>query len=253
MGRADAFRLMFTANLAKYLPGGGVWGLVGQVALCQREGMAPLPISIAGLLEAACQVGGATLAALPTLSVLMAGASGGTTQWLARPGLLALFALALALGMHPRVMNFALGLAERVTKKPFPRITVGYGLILAMLAIYAINWTLFALAFTALGQAILPVPMTGTQVLAMVGTFLIAWHAGVFAFFLPAGLGVRELAIAVLLGGLFPPGWPATLALVARLWVLVGELASFGVAQLLRRSKPPSPIAVRAEESAQGP
>jgi hypothetical protein len=110
-----------------------------------------------------------------------------------------------------------------------------------MLAVYTLNWALFALAFSALGQAILPTPLTMEQLLALMGAFLVSWNIGVFVFFLPAGLGVREVTIVVLLGSLFPPGWPATLALVSRIWVLVGELVCFGVALLLRRSAAVAP------------
>ena len=61
-----------------------------------------------------------------------------------------------------------------------------------------------------------------------------AWNVSIFAFFFPAGLGVREAALLLLLGTTFPAGWPAALALVARLWFTLGEVAAFGLASWLR-------------------
>src|SRR5258706_434018 len=62
----------------------------------------------------------------------------------------------------------------------------------------------------------------------------VSWNAGVVAFFLPAGLGVREAGLVVLMGAAFAPGFPPTLALAARLWILVGDLAPFAIAGALR-------------------
>ena len=121
VGARDAFRLMFSANLAKYLPG-GIWGVVGQVALCQREGMAPLPVTLSMLLDMACQLGGASLVMLPTLSVLVGGPNHEAGA-LMTPGLLGLLlvaAAALILGMHPRIMNFALGIGQEALEAASP-------------------------------------------------------------------------------------------------------------------------------------
>ena len=239
IGAANAFRIMYTANLAKYLPG-GVWGLVGQVALCRKQGLKALPVSIAVLLEMAGQVAGATLALLPSLSVLVVRGDASTGGWIAHPMILIAFAAAIAGAMHPRVMNLGLALAQAISKRPMPRIHVRYRFILTMLVVYAANGALFAAAFACLGRALSPVPLAPTDELALYGAFLVSWNVGAFAFFLPAGLGAREAALVVLLAPRLGPGVPATLALASRVWLVLGELAAFAVATtLLRGSKEP--------------
>jgi len=227
LARRDAFRILYLSNLGKYLPG-GVWNFVGRVGLAQREGVSPACVTVSIALEMACQVGGATLVALPTLLFFPTG------RGFIRPDLLAVAAALLVLGMHPRVVNVALAAAERVVRRPMPRIGVPYAFILRMLLLYTMNWLLLGLAFAALAQALMPEALGVTRTVVVVGAFLLSYNAGVFAFFLPGGLGVREVALVFLLGQSFASPWPATLALVARCWVLVGEVACFGVALALR-------------------
>jgi Lysylphosphatidylglycerol synthase TM region len=231
LGRGQAFRILYLSNLAKYLPG-GIWNFIGRVGLAQREGVSAASVSISILLELACQLGGATLVALPTLLFFPAG------RTIIAPSLLVLAAALLVAALHPRVMNFALALGERIARRPTPRIAVPYTFILRMLALYAANWLLLGLAFAALAQALVPDSLGFARTMVVVGAFVLSYNAGVFAFFLPAGLGVREVALVFLLGQTLASPWPATLALVARFWVLVGEVGCFLVALAISRKRP---------------
>ncbi len=234
MGRGHAFRVFYLSNLGKYLPG-GVWNFVGRVGLAQRDGISALGVSISILLEMACQLVGATLVALPTLLFFPALFFPSTlpSRPLVGVGVLLLVALGLVLAMNPKVMNLALAIGEKLLRRSIPRIPTSYGFILRMLLVYWANWLLLSLAFAALAQALLPEVLSLSEVFVMVGAFALACNAGVFVFFLPGGLGVREVVLALLLSSRFEPPWPATLALVARCWVLVGEVAAFGVALAL--------------------
>lgn len=223
----DCFRIIFYSNLGKYLPG-GVWNMVGRVALAQRQGVPALVGTASLLLEVACQLAAALLIAFATMPFW----SGHGLQ--ADGRVLALLAVAVPLAMHPRLLNWVLGLGEKVLKRPFPRLPVSYAFVLGMLAFYTLNWLLLCLGFAALAQALTPTPLTLAQSGLLVGAFPIAWNVAVFAFVFPAGLGVREVALAALLGSAFPPAWPAMLALVARIWVVLGEIAAFGIASLLK-------------------
>ncbi|MGA7123100.1 MAG: lysylphosphatidylglycerol synthase domain-containing protein [Polyangiaceae bacterium] len=231
MGRSHAFRVFYLSNLGKYLPG-GVWNFVGRIGLAQRDGISALGVSISILLEMACQLVGATLVALPTL--LFFPALFFPPNLPSRPfvgvGVLLLVALGLVLAMNPKVMNVALAIGERVSRRSIPRIPTSYAFILRMLFVYWANWLLLSLAFAALAQALLPEVLSPSKVFVMVGAFALACNAGVFVFFLPGGLGVREVVLTLLLSSRFDPPWPATLALAGRLWILVGEVGAFGVA-----------------------
>lgn len=225
-----AFDVLFRSNIAKYLPG-GVWNLVGRVVLAERMGVPKLATSISLLMETACQVVAALMVGLLTLPVFAAGTP------LAHPLALGLAVVALAIGMHPRLLNMWLALGERLTGRSLPRLPFRYGFVLAALLGYTLNWLLLGASFACLGQALLGTPLAGVQFGLLVGSFAVAWNVGVFAFFFPAGLGVREAALVVLLGTSFPPGWPAVLALVSRVWFTLAELAAFGVATAWRRGE----------------
>ncbi|MDB5097058.1 MAG: hypothetical protein JWM80_1479 [Cyanobacteria bacterium RYN_339] len=224
----QAFAILFVSNLGKYLPG-GVWNLLGRVVLCERAGVPKLATTISLLMETACQVVAALLVGLLMLPVFA------SHSLAADPRLLAAAVGAIALGMHPRVLNAWLALGQRLTGKELPRLPFSYGFVLVMLAFYTCNWLLLGGAFALLGQALSSVALSVPQIGLLVGAFAVAWNAGVFAFFFPAGLGVREAALLLLLGPSFPAGWPAALALVARLWFTVAEVAAFGLAGWLGR------------------
>ena len=125
-------------------------------------------------------------------------------------------------------------MGQRLTGRELPRLPFAYGFVLAMLACYTLNWLLLGSSFALLGQALSPAPLPLDHLGLLVGAFAVAWNVSLFAFFFPAGLGVREAALLLLLGASFPAGWPAVLALVARLWFTVGELLAFAAASARR-------------------
>lgn len=233
---AQAFHASYYANVAKYLPG-SVWGLVGRVVLTTRLGVPAGVASAAVLMDAVCQVVAGVLVGLLALPAFMAdGGAGPFDRSVAVPVAIAIAGAVVA--MHPRVLNGALGLAEALLTrlgKPraLPRVPYRYGFVIAMLALYTLNWALMGLGFAALGQALAAGPLAPGQLLLLAGAFTIAWNVGVFALFAPGGLGVREAALALLLAPAFPAGWPALAALVGRAWIVLGEGLAFAVAVAL--------------------
>lgn len=226
-----AFALMFGANLAKYLPG-GPWSQLGRVAWGARLGVPPGAALLATLLEAACQLGGATLVALATLPWLAPQA-----PW-AQPLPLALAAGAIALGLHPRLVGWGRRQAERLGRQPLPEAPLSHPAMLLFLLAYAAQALLLGLGLGALAEALRPGSLDPLALGWLVGGFALAWNAGALAIVLPAGLGAREAALVAILGlGPFPLGWPALLALAARAWTMVGE----GLAFLLALAWAPTP------------
>lgn len=228
-----AFHTLYYANVAKYLPG-SVWSLVGRVVLCKRLGVPAGVASAALLMDAVCQVVAGVVVGLLALPAVAAATPLGERATVIPVA--ALVAVVVA-GMHPRILNAALatgerGLARLGRPRALPRVPYRYAFVLAMLLVYTFNWAVLGLGFALLGQAFAAAPLAPGQVLMLAGAFTVAWNVGVFALFAPAGLGVREAAIAMLLAAAFPAGWPALLALAARAWIVLGEALAFGVAAL---------------------
>lgn len=233
LGYRGAFHTLYYANVAKYLPG-SVWSLVGRVVLCKRLGVPPFVASAALLMDAVCQVVAGVIVGLVALPTFAAAGPLGERAALIPVSAAVLVAV---VGMHPAILNGMLGAGEKVLARlgrprELPRLPYRYRFVLAMLALYVVNWAVLGTGFALLGQALSPDALAPGQLLMLAGAFTIAWNVGVFALFAPAGLGVREAAIAVLLAASFPAGWPALLALAARVWIVAGEAAAFGVAAL---------------------
>lgn len=217
-----AFRAMFLANLAKYLPGAG-WHYVGRAALCARLGVPPEATAVSMLMDTSLHLATAAIVGVPLL------AAGGGVLPLEAPWLIALAVLGL-LALHPRLIAGALGLAARALGRPEVAVPYRYPYVLAMALLYAVNWLWLGLAFAAFGQAWLAVPLDLRQVALLAGALPCAWALGAVTLVAPAGLGVREAGLALLLAPAFPPGWPVLVALASRLWFMAVEAIAFGVA-----------------------
>jgi glycosyltransferase 2 family protein len=240
-----AFYIVVVSNLAKYIPG-GLWTVVGRVALARRFGLASGEVLVSVLIETALQLTGAAVVVLGTLFFVV------HHPLVSQPALfVAVIAVAVAL-VHPSVLNFGLGAFARVTRRAAVRIRCSYPFLLKMLAFYTVNWLLLSGGFAALARAVMPGGLTFERVGVLVGGFAFAWSAGTFAFFLPGGLGAREGALMLVFDGSFAPGWSATLAITARVWITIGETALFLVA-LAAGPSLAAPPAGGEEETSESP
>ena len=221
-----AFRMVCISNLAKYVPG-GVWNMVGRVAMCSKVGVHAISTSTSLLIEAISQIAIGALLSLLVLSSIF------SKDLLPHPGLLAISALLLAGAIHPRVINFGLGLIGRLLKKQWA-VNIAPRAMLKALSWYAGSWLVLAVSFSILAHAVFHLGLGLRNVMFLCGAFGLAWNAGALAIFLPAGVGVRELVlIGVLTPYLHAEG--ATLfSVIARLWMLLGEVVAFALALLWR-------------------
>lgn len=220
LGYVASFRLLHRSQLAKYLPG-AFWHLLGGAALARREGLPLAQGGLTMLLDLLGQVAGALVVAL---AIALVGAPGGAWAFSAGGAL-----AALVVALHPLCLNGCLAGLGRLTHRPFPRIHLGHGRILGIVLLNASNWALIALAFACFVKAFVPDAPAGRLAQA----FPLAWVAGLLSPISPAGLGVREASLSLLLAEPLGPSLAASLALFARLWFLAGEWAAFCVALLL--------------------
>jgi len=100
---------------------------------------------------------------------------------------------------------------------------------------YGMHVYLLARALGAEGGALLWLQCTGA--------FAAAFASGPLLLVVPAGAGVREAALLLLLGATVTAPVAAVVAVVSRLLFIAGDLAWSGVATLAagRRVRPPGP------------
>lgn len=210
LGRIDAARTWFLANLGRYLPG-KVWSVAGMIVLAARQGVATWAATASAVvlqvigLGAAFALIAATLPAADTgLRVVVgAGVAAGTLAMMAWPP-----AISALQRLVPKLSEL----------RPLPpaALLLGSGLSAA-------GWVSYGASFWALSRGLGQPPVL--SVWMAIGVFALAYTVGLLALFAPGGAVVREAVLLALLAPVLGPGGALTLALASRLLLTVIELA----------------------------
>ena len=213
----ESMKIFFVANLGRYVPG-KVWQLAGLTYLAGKRGVSlPVASSAAVLGQIFALAAAATLGGI----ALAVGASSGF------PSELVPWALVFASGIVvvvtvPAVLTNMLRLAFKLghRQEETPRLDSLFGA--RWLGLYLVAWLGYGIAFGLLWWSIPALPAVSWP--AAVGSFGGAYFLGYAAIFAPAGIGVREGAMVVLLSPWMSAADATVLAVIARLWMTVAEL-----------------------------
>jgi uncharacterized membrane protein YbhN (UPF0104 family) len=220
-GRLEASAVWGKSILARYVPG-NVFMFVGRAWLSHRRGLEVVRVSAAMVYEQALGVCGALVAVAVLLPFWRL--KTGATAWslLAIPVLVAF--------MHPRVFVPVADRVLRLIRRPPLESVLRFGAVLGMLWYYVATWLLVGLGGWLFGRAVLGL---SAHLLAGVTVALaLGYVAGMAAFFVPSGLGVREVVMAATLAGHLPGGVALAFAIALRLWQTLVELSYVGVVSL---------------------
>ncbi len=213
VGFFPSLRVFFTANLGRYLPG-KLWQIAGLAYLARGQGVPAGTATGAALLGQAFSLAGATLVGGGVLLGMGRGfALGG--------GWVALFLLViLVAATSPSLLKRLVPLWFRLARQEVPswfRPDQAFGL--RWMGLYAFAWALQGVAFWVLARGL------GLDLTLLEGfpAYPAAYVAGYLALFAPAGAGIREGLLVVLLGPMLGVG-AGVLAIAARIWATVVEL-----------------------------
>jgi uncharacterized membrane protein YbhN (UPF0104 family) len=228
-----AGRVYFVSQLGKYLPG-SVWGMVALVSLAAREQVPRRTSVAAGVVNLVVSV--ATAGALAAVLLPFGAMDAVRHFWY-----LALLLPVLVVGLHPRVVVGVLDVALRkVGRVPVPS-RMSYPGTVRAAGWQTVCWLLYGGHAAVLAVGIGAPAGAGTLAVA-IGGFALAYGIGPLFVLTPAGAGVRETALVLLLGGVLggSAGSAAALALalVSRLLLVVTEFGQAGVWALLARRVP---------------
>ncbi len=213
LGFGEAVRVFLIANLGRYVPG-KVWQVTGLALLARRRGV---PASLSGF--AAVVAHGVSLIAATLVGTLVFvhrnGSEAGPLLWIP-PALVLITALALI----PPVFERLLALAARL------RLGVDWHavhprMVVVWLGLFVVHWGIYGASFFLLARSF-GLPGGAMEVGA---SYVAAYVVGYLAIFAPAGIGVREASLAGLLAPVMGEGPATGLALLARLWNTVVEVA----------------------------
>jgi len=225
-------RVFMLANLGRYVPG-KIWQIAGLAYLAKREGVK------AGVATAAAILGQG-IALLAAVLVGMGVLFGADELWrqVGWVGLVAGIGAALtiiAVVVIPGIFCHVVAFWFRVTRTDAPADGVGTGNAgLRWLTLYVVNWGIYAAAFWLLYLSF-GEPRTFLQVGP---AFAAAYVAGYIAVFAPAGAGIREGVLVVLLQPIMAREAAVVLAVIARLWTTALELIPAAVLSVGWRSSP---------------
>jgi hypothetical protein len=129
--------------------------------------------------------------------------------------------------IHPKILNNVSNIFLRLFKREPIKLDISYIQLLKIVALYTTNFLVFGIAFLIFINSISQVPFS--DYLFITGTTAAAGLIGLFAIFVPAGLGVREGVLVFTLSFVMPTALAGIIALTSRLWMTFAEIFLFGV------------------------
>jgi hypothetical protein len=216
----EAFHVWFSGNLYKYIPG-QVWLAVGRTARGAQLGVPARATFGTTVIEQG-------------FSLLAMGVVLGVAQgW----PLLALASVAASAALlYPPLINTVLSFLGRIGRRPMPLVPLRSSqlLVLYLVCLIAIALGVLTMVGVMIGLGIFRAQHLQAYVVAFSGSFL----SGYLFFGAPAGLGVREGALLVLLGRAGVAAADASLvAVVTRLVTVTTELVLFLTVSALSRAR----------------
>jgi hypothetical protein len=124
--------------------------------------------------------------------------------------------------VHPRVLRLPLQwLGDQSAHSA--RTELHYGRVLSWLFLYACVWLVGGLVLFGLIETLYPLPLD--RLPQVIGAWSLSGLVAVLAAVLPVGLGLRELALSLLLANIIPEGIAVVIAILARLLFTLYEVA----------------------------
>lgn len=213
-----SIRVFMVANLGRYVPG-KIWQIAGLAYLAKREGVPTSVATGAAILGQGIALLGAALVGV--------GALFGANELWREVGFVGLVtgmgavAASIAAVVIPGLFRRVVAFWFRITRTDAPDEGLESGNAgLRWLTLYGMNWVIYATAFW-----LLYLSFGEWRTFLQVGpAFAAAYVAGYIAIFAPAGAGIREGILVVLLQPIMAREDALVLAIVARLWTTAIEL-----------------------------
>ncbi|NRQ40188.1 UPF0104 family protein [Nonomuraea sp. NN258] len=221
-----AGRIMFVGQLGKYIPG-AVWAYAAMMDLGRDHGSPPRRTFATISLGLVINLG---------VGISIAAATLATHEAVRQTWYFVLLVPVIIVCLHPKVLTWGLNLALRIARRE-PLDTVLPG-----------RTVLIAVAWTTLGWLVYGVHtwlLAGRWDLYVIatGAYAFAWCTGILTVVVPAGVGVREGALLLVLTPIIGNGPAWAVAVVSRVAFTLADATAAGVAFLLGRQAPSSVVA----------
>lgn len=225
---AEAARIWCLSNLGKYVPG-NVWSLTAMGVMSRGRGI-----------SAVAATGSSVIMQLLTLAIGLGVVLFTGAKLIGQPvvlGLVLVLIFAL-IGAAPRILPVITRLLASFTGWNIPDPQIPAAIVWGATLAAGMTWILYGIAFQLFSEGLLGTASGATM--SYIAVYTAAYILGFISPIAPAGLGVREVALAAGMTrfGLTTEGDAALVAIAARLWLTLLELipsAGFMLAATLGR------------------
>ncbi len=215
-----AARIWFLSNVVRYIPG-SVWQPLTLIVLSKERGVG--------------EVHTATSLALNWILSNLSGLLVALIYWIANPAspslerlwLLPIVVLAAFMALHPALLDRVLRLLSKAARQTNVPVMLSFNRLLFLLLVHCLSWLCYGLSFAIFWNALYP--LDWRELPRLIGAFAGAYVIGFVSVLTPSGLGVREGALVFFLSGAFPVAVVTVIALLSRVWLIVGELMCTGL------------------------
>jgi uncharacterized membrane protein YbhN (UPF0104 family) len=199
-------------QLAKYVPG-KVLTVVGKGYLASRAGVPESRAVVAMFVEAGVLL--ATALGLGSVYIIVLA----PTQRALLP--ITILAVLVCCGLlHPALLPRAINALLVRLGRHAPPFSYRLSAVVPLVACYLVFWCVTGAGLWLLGLGL----GLRLSVITLTAAYAVSWAAGFLSMIFPGGLGVREYALARLLGPAVPAGAAMSVALASRAWILAAEL-----------------------------
>lgn len=229
---ATAFHVFLISQIGKYVPG-SVWPVLTQMEMARERGFSRSRAASASVIS--MLVGLVTAAIASTALFFTRGQEILSDYWYV--------ALVIPLAgtlLAPPVLTRLLTVIGRLLHRPFEASTLSSSHLLGSAGWAFLMWISFGGHAWLILRDLLP--GRAPTFLEATGAFALAWAAGFLVIIAPAGVGVREAALVVSLGGLIVTSDALAFAIVSRVLLTivdgVGALVGVSLSGRRHRTKP---------------
>ena len=216
---AQAGGIFFVGQLGKYVPG-SVWAIVAQAEMAARLQIPRRRTAVVGLLNVGLAAVCGFIVGVPALPLLVSRSGTATTGWV-----LVLLIPLLVLVLWPRLLNAVVAKGLQVLRREPLEHRLSGRAVLVTVVLFCASWTCSGLSVYVLAQELAgPDTDGGRLALATLSGFALAAAVSMFTVVLPAGVGLREGLLVLLLGPIISVPAAAAVVVVARFLTVIADL-----------------------------
>ena len=222
----NTFKVIFLSRLGKYIPGSGIWTLLGQVYLFDKEKVSKLIVLIANITQLLVYTLYGLLVFIAFYFFYL-----GSKLAIQKVALIFIFCTCVFI-LHPKIFSKVVNLISYKLKGERINVSYNYPDLIYLSVLCVVDWLIFGVGLYFLINSFYSVSINLIPIFT--GAFAISWILGIYIFITPDGLGIREGVQSYLLSFFIPLPIAIIFSLFTRVWSTIGDLICGALALLIK-------------------